>query len=327
MANTIKVIRKRTAKSKIDPLSKQRLIWLAGHAVTLIFGTIFSIMYFHKILFFFRYYNWRYLFLIRYSKKRNLERNILKKFIERFLTTIIYKLALIGFFTSGVITLKQDWDGLNPTWYDLLSSENFQYLMITTLWILTPNNSFYRILPFLLLSFMHLRYHDFEFTIPLRPKSTNPTTKIPTVKKDSNSEQSKNTPKETPQSIPKTGSQEDTKEKLNIAATEEEQISLDNYHLLDFISYCEIAVVISLLLDSFLMQDGTSGFCLIIYLGIYWLRLQFSQYAQTAILRVLTKFDRFIPAHYVKYWEETKRFVYHKLKENEKRKEMLTKRS
>lgn len=277
MVGTISVIRKRSAKSKKDPLFKQKVLWTAGHFLCLICGLYFTLGYFFQVLLFFKYRDWHYLYLRR-STYSMIEGTGWKKALNRMSWKIAYKLAFLGFGTSGWITMHQNWHGMNPTWYDLLGSENFQYLMIDALWILSPNSSFYRLLPFMILSYVHLSSKDFEFTVP------------------AGSDQKK-----------------------------EDKISMANAHTLDLVAYSELFVVVALLLDVIFMKDGSSGLCMTIYLSIYWLRLQFSPYVQTAVLRILLKLDVIVPPPYQKTWDRIKQFVYAKLKEKKARKDMLTK--
>ena len=57
------------------------------------------------------------------------------------------------------------------------------------------------------------------------------------------------------------------------------------------------------------------------YVGIYWLRLNFSPYAQVAVLELLVKFEKYVPKKYRDKWQVIKNLIYMKMKEHEKRTE------
>ncbi|CCD24705.1 uncharacterized protein NDAI_0D03910 [Naumovozyma dairenensis CBS 421] len=268
MAGTIKIIRKKDPK-KADPLARQKLIWTVGHTMTLVFGALFTLTYFFHVLLFFKYRSWKWLFL---RVKKNY--SIIKgtrwyHTILRWSPQLLYRLSLIGVFTSGSVTMFQNWNGLNPTWYDLLSSSNFQAMLMALLWFLGGGKSFYKLLPFMILSYMHLLDKDNEFNTESKKK--------------------------------------------------EDQLTMANVHLLHLVSYSEIFIVIALVLDTLLMKNGSSGIMLVIYLGIYWLRLNFSPYAQITLLRILSKFDKKIPPKHKNNWDTIKRFIYAKMKAHERR--------
>ncbi|QHS73344.1 uncharacterized protein SPAR_G02540 [Saccharomyces paradoxus] len=272
MAKTIEVIRKKDPKKKnqSDPLAKQKLIWKIGHALTLVFGLLFSITYFYHVLIFFKYRSWKWLFL-RVNKNYSFIQS--KRWYMKLLSwgpQIMYRLSLIGVFMSESVTMQQNWVGLNPTWNDLLSSENFHTLLIACLWFFGGGKSFYKILPYMILSYLHLTKMNYE---------------------------------------------------LN--ADKEERIPLTprDKKMLHLLAYSELFVILALTLDTVLFKTGTSGFMLVIYVGIYWLRLNFSPYAQVAVLELLVKSEKYVPKKYRGKWQVIKNFVYMKMKEHGKRTE------
>ncbi|CAL9728922.1 hypothetical protein MOUN0_F01816 [Monosporozyma unispora] len=166
MTRTIKVIKKRPKKfgKKVDPVSIQRAIWTAGHLTILIFGLLFSVTYFFHVLLFFKYRSWKWLFL-----RVNHNYSIIKGHrwyhaVMRFMPELFFRFSLIGVFITSGVTMFQNWSGLKPTWYDLLSSPNFQTTLIAGLWFVGGGKSFYKLLPFMLISFLHLKNRKVEVT-------------------------------------------------------------------------------------------------------------------------------------------------------------------
>lgn len=166
MARTIKVIKKRTNRfgKRADAVSVQKLIWTSGHAAVLVFGILFSLTYFYHSVFFFKYRSWKWLFLRVKSNYSIIKGQRWYHSILRFMPHIFYRLSLIGLFTASGVTMFQNWSGLKPTWYDLLSAPNFQTTIIAGLWFISGGESFYKILPFMINSFIHLTNRKLEFT-------------------------------------------------------------------------------------------------------------------------------------------------------------------
>lgn len=272
MASTIQVIRKKTKKAKVsDPLAKQKLIWTIGHCLTLTCGLIFTITYFFHVAIFFKYRSWKWLFL-RVNKNYVFFKGT--RWYDRLLKwtpQILYRSSLIGVLMANGITMHQNWSHLNPTWFDLLAAENFQSLSVAALWLIGGGKSFYRLLPFMILSYMHLTNRKHEFT--------------------------------------------SDDEKID------EQKSIDNKHLLHVVAYSEIIVIMALNLDTLLLKNGSAGFLLVAYTSIYWLRLNFSAYAQVTVLRILDKFDKKVPAKHREKWDSVRNFLYAKIKERSERRE------
>ena len=269
MARTIKVIKKKTNKlsGKTDPVTIQRAIWTVGHSLVLICGLLFSLTYFFHVLFFFKYRSWKWLLL-----RINHNYSIIKgqrwyHSLLRFFPEFLYRTSLIGVFMASGVTMVQNWSGLKPTWYDLLSAPNFQTTLIAALWFMAGGKSFYKLLPFMIISFMHLRNCKTEF-------------------------------------------EKEDKETFN-------ELTLKNKSLLQVLAYSEVFILFTLLLDTLLLKTGTSGFLLVFYTCLFWLRLNFESYTQVTVLRLLAKFDKKIPPKYATYWETIRRLIYSKVRELE----------
>ena len=270
MTGTIQVIRKKSKQTKAkDPLAKQKLLWTVGHVLTFACGVAFSLTYFYHVSIFYKYRNWKWLFL-RVSKNYAFFKGT--KWYWRLASwapQILYRLSLCGVLLAEGVTMYQNWSHLNPTWFDLLAAENFQSLAVATLWLVGGGKSFYRLLPFMILSYLHITSRTHEFT-------------------------------------------SDDKQL-------DRQKSLDNKHLLHVVAYSEIIVIFALLLDTLLMKSGSSGFLLVAYSSLYWLRLNFSAYAQVTVLRIVEKLDKKVPAKHRDSWESVKNFLYAKIKERSDR--------
>ncbi|CCK70132.1 uncharacterized protein KNAG_0D03860 [Huiozyma naganishii CBS 8797] len=167
MANTIKIVKKRSknrfGKNKADALKVQRLFWLTGHSVTLVCGLLFGVTYFFHVLLFFKYRSWKWLFLRVNENYSVIKGHRWYHSILRSTPQLLYRMSLIGVFSASGVTMYQNWGGLRPTWFDLLSSANFQATIIAVLWFLGGGKSIYRLLPFMILSFIHLKHYKTEF--------------------------------------------------------------------------------------------------------------------------------------------------------------------
>ncbi|SCW00059.1 LAFE_0B08548g1_1 [Lachancea fermentati] len=252
-----KLIRKKE-KAKKDPLALQRVVWTAGHAITLVCGGVYAVFYLFQLLTCYRYRSWKTLFLIARPPPREPAGWLL--WLWRLTPQLVYRLSLVGVITAYTVSNYQSWVQLNPTWYDLLSKENFQSILIATLWLFS-RASLFKLVPFLLNSYLHL-----------------------TVKKDVN----------------------------------EQEATLKNKQILHVMAYSELVIIGTLLWDTLTFKDGTSGFVLVLFLGIYWLRLNFSPYAQVTLLRILLRIDKKVPASKKKQWEDIKNFLYLRIEENKK---------
>lgn len=196
---------------------------------------------------------------------------------------MMYRLSLVGTFLSCGVTSYQKWSGLNPQWYEMLSAENFQYLLISLLWFVS-RKSIYKLCPFMILSYLHI---------------TNSKTEMNGAREDAGDVGSKTEMK---------GAREDAGD-----------VGVKNASLLHILAFSEIVVAFALLLDSLLLKDGTAGITLVVYSGIYWLRINFSPYVQVTLLRLLTKFDAKVPPKYKDQWSTIKKFIFVKVEDHKKR--------
>lgn len=82
--------------------------------------------------------------------------------------------------------------------------------------------------------------------------------------------------------------------------------------LVDLITLSEVVVFVVLLFDTLIFR-GTSGFALVIYIGFYWLRINFSPYTQAFILKLVHAIDSKIMAkqkpEIQEKWQKVKDFV------------------
>lgn len=260
----MKVIQKKR-KMKVDPYVLQKKIWIAGHYICLICGILYGITYLYRCLFFWKYRNWKFLFLTLNKNYSLIKGTRWYHSILRHLPTIWYKFALIGTIVSGVITLWQD--GINSattSWNDLLGNFTFQYIGIAILWIITNTQSAFKIIPFIIISYIHI------------------------INK---------------------------KDELNgIDVQNFDDLSMKNKHLLHILSYMEIALLFIMLLDTLFLKKGTSGFLFVLYLGFFWIRLNFATYLQISCLRLLKKLDDKVPQKYKKIVNILNRFIFFKYK-------------
>lgn len=269
----VQIIQKKDLKKKRDPLRDQKSIWLAGHCLALGFGILFSITYFFHVSLFFKYRNWKWLFLRVNKDYHFFAGNRWYHYVLRFLPRVFYRMTLVGSILSLSVTMYQNWSQINPQWYEMLSSENFQMMLMAGLWLIIGRRSFYRLFPYMVLSLLHLSNWKDEF------KGT----------------------------------------------VDYKEASKRNILLLRILSYSELVVLFILALDSLLLKDGTSGICLVIYFAFYWLRFNFSPYAQATALDVLGHLDHHVPPKYRPQWDKIRTFIDAKNEERLKRKEKIVK--
>lgn len=109
--------------------SKLKPLWLAGHLMTLGFG---------------------FLFLMYYVQRRSR---------TSWIPLLSYKLVLVGVWLSYTISIKSQYNIKSlPHYSALIATENFQYLLLSIFWFFN-RNSFYKILPFLIISLLQLSSH------------------------------------------------------------------------------------------------------------------------------------------------------------------------
>lgn len=251
----------------MDPLQIQKYVWLTGHAMTLAFGLLFSVTYILQCLIFFKYRSWKWLFLRLNRSYSFFNGHRWYDTILRWTPQLMYRYALIGSFMALGVTSYQNTHGLHPQWFEMLSAENFQYLLISVFWFFT-SASIFKLVPLMLLSYVHL---------------TNWKGEIEGIK-------------------------------------DKEEVTKKNAPVLKVLAISEIVVAVSLTLDTLLLRSGSSGVLLVVYLGVYWLRINFSPYVQITMLRLLSKLDKKVPPKYRDQWEVIQKFIYSKIQDHEKRK-------
>ncbi|CEP64913.1 uncharacterized protein LALA0_S15e00232g [Lachancea lanzarotensis] len=274
------VIRKKS-KARGDPVARQKLIWAVGHAMTVGLGALYALFYLWQCLTMYRYRSWKTLFLI--ARPPHVDSKTWLQLLWRSLPQISYRLSLVGVLAAYSVTSYQKWFSLNPTWYDLLSRENFQSILIATLWLFS-RASLFKLVPFILTSFLHL-------TVKPEKKTD--------VKED--------------------GNKDEVKKPLNEKDGKETKPKDNTTTLLHIIAYSELITVVSLFFDIITFRDGVAGFVLAIYMSIYWLRLNFSPYAQETLLRIVLKVDKKIPPKYQSQWKDIKQFLYLRMDESRRK--------
>ncbi|SCU90729.1 LANO_0D09758g1_1 [Lachancea nothofagi CBS 11611] len=264
-----KIIRKKS-KAKVDPLARQKVVWTIGHCLTLGLGVIYALFYLYQCLTSYRYRSWKTLFLI--AKPPHNKPTTWSRWLWRLMPQLTYRLSLVGVLASHAVTSYQNWSTLNPSWYDLLSKENFQSILIATLWLFS-RASLFKLVPFVLISFLHLTVKDHT---------------------------------ENAQEV-----EEEKSKDVKPADT--------TATILHIIAYSELIVAVALIFDTLTLRDGTAGFVLVLYMSVYWLRLNFSPYAQETLLRLVLKADKNVPPKYEPQWKEVKQFLYLRMGESWKR--------
>ncbi|CCE65265.1 hypothetical protein TPHA_0K01320 [Tetrapisispora phaffii CBS 4417] len=249
----------------LDPLAKQKLLWTIGHSITVVLGIIFSITYFYHVIHFYKYRQWKWLFLRLNKSYAYIQGNSWTAYFAGMLPNIIYRLSLIGYLTASVVSLNQQYSNSNPTWYDLLSSESFQAVLLAVVWLIGGRKSFYRLCPFMIISYLHLLNRNNEF-------------------------------------------------KGDEKATE--KFIMKNCKLLRTIGYIESATVVALVFDTILLKDGTSGFSLVFYIGLFWLRLNFNSYARINALNILEKIKPYLSDNAKKFVDKAESYIFLKIKQD-----------
>ncbi|SCU77390.1 LAFA_0A01508g1_1 [Lachancea sp. 'fantastica'] len=273
------VIRKKS-KAHGDPVARQKLMWVVGHGMTLGLGAIYALFYLWQCLTMYRYRSWKTLFLI--ARPPQVKSQTWLQLLWRSLPQISYRLSLVGVLLAYSVASYQKWYSLNPSWYDLLSRENFQGVLIAVLWLFS-RASLFKLVPFILTSFLHL-----------------------TVKADQKAD------------VKKDDDKDDEKRPLNDNEDKKTKQKDNTTTFLHIIAYSELVTVVSLFFDIITFRDGVGGFVLVIYLSIYWLRLNFSPYAQETLLRLILKVDKKIPPKYHSQWKDIKQFLYLRMDESRK---------
>ncbi|ODV95406.1 hypothetical protein PACTADRAFT_19646, partial [Pachysolen tannophilus NRRL Y-2460] len=133
---------------KIDPNRKpkkpiDKYIWLAGHFATLFFSLVYFGYYF------------------TFSSRRSI------------IAKISYKIVLLGIIFAYSVSMKSTFGKVPPGYFTLLSTDNFQYLLLSFVWLFNRNSAF-KILPYFIISILQISDHfkidailkyEFEFKL------------------------------------------------------------------------------------------------------------------------------------------------------------------
>ena len=157
--DTMKVIRKKD--SKVDIKAKQRAIWIVGHYLTLVLGALYVLYAFKHNLTVYKRRSWKTLFLLA---KRNVHKVTWKnstwsQYLISWYPNLCYQGSLLGVFMSYGVTDYQKWSNTSPSFYDLLSSENSQGIMMASLWMVSRRSSF-KLFPLMIVSYLHISKKD-----------------------------------------------------------------------------------------------------------------------------------------------------------------------
>lgn len=80
----------------------------------------------------------------------------------------------------------------------------------------------------------------------------------------------------------------------------------------EVVTMAEFVIIVVLIVDTLLFR-GTSGYALALYLGFYWLRVNFSPYTQSGLLKIMNlvddKFMKNNKSAIKPYWDKSKGFV------------------
>ncbi|AMD22927.1 HHR158Wp [Eremothecium sinecaudum] len=146
------IIRKK-AKTQKTNVKKQKAIWTIGHNLTLWCGLIYMLSDVYGWITLLRSRSWKAL-LWTFTRTPIAPTNWIFGSI-RYIPKVCYRLSLIGVLCSHSVTSWQNWSHLNPTVYDLLSTDNFQNLLIAIVWLFT-GSSVFKLVPFIATSYLHL---------------------------------------------------------------------------------------------------------------------------------------------------------------------------
>lgn len=235
--------------------------------MTVAFGSLFILTYTLQSMIFFKYRSWKWLFLRLNKSYSYFNGPRWHHALLRWTPKLMYRLAIVGALMSFGVTSYQNSRGLHPQWFEMLSAENFQYLLISVFWLVTKASVF-KLVPLILLSYMHI---------------TNSSQEINGIK-------------------------------------DKDEITKKNASVLKALAVAEILVPVSLAINTILLSSGASGVVLVLYLGIYWLRINFSPYVQVMMLKMLSRCDRKIPPKFQGQWGIVKKYIYSKIQDHEKRK-------
>lgn len=116
---------KKLRKKNKGPNPLKLKLWLGGHISTIIFGTI-------SIIF-----------------------QLLKLPNRWYINSICYRLALLGSISSLIMTTSRRYGHFLPPISGLLAHQNFQYAILSVIWLFTFK-SIFKLLPYYILSILHL---------------------------------------------------------------------------------------------------------------------------------------------------------------------------
>ncbi|ANZ74961.1 BA75_02221T0 [Komagataella pastoris] len=202
-----KVLRKKPEST----MSTKRYVWLAGHILTLVFGIAYDVLY------------------------------ITLRSRSTWLAPLFYRTSLLGVLACYTLTILTVFGSRAiPSYFTLLATENFRYLLVAILWFFS-GNSLFKLLPYTLISILHLGKY-----LKLRP-----VLRLETIFKK-------------------------------------------------IIVYNELYVMLVLLADTFMLR-GDSGFALVGYIMIYWLRLLYSPQSRQVLYFFISRMDGVVKSQKNKY--------------------------
>lgn len=260
--STMKVIRKRPSKK--DAEGKHKILWIAGHWMTLTLGALYVVYALVHAFTIPRRRSWKTAFL---TKKFEIQpvtwkNSTWRQYLFSWSPEVLYQGSLFGVLLSYSITEFQKWSTSKPSFYDLISSENFQGILMALLWVISRRSSF-KLLPFIIVSYLHISNKNAANT-----------------------------------------------ENLN-------DISVKNAKLLHVMAYSEVITLVTLLVNTLIFKEPLAGYLLVSLVAIFWLRVNFSAYAQATVLKLVLKVDKKIPEGKRKKWDELKSVIYDKMKSRE----------
>jgi hypothetical protein len=217
---------RRVLVKKLKPAKPiKKYIWLAGHGITLCCGAIYLVFY----IFQWWLSSWWWT------------------------STILYRFSFVGVMLAYSISILTTFGTCIPPYNTLLVTENFQTMIIATIWLWSRSSAF-KLFPFMVVAALQLS-SEYNF--------------LPVLK-------------------------------------------LQN-QLGDCVGGSEIIIILVLLFDTFLFR-GTSGYALVLYLLLYSIRVQFSPYTQSYLLRLMNVIDERLikkqkDSQFKFYWAKVKQFL------------------
>ncbi|GMM34414.1 hypothetical protein DASC09_017390 [Saccharomycopsis crataegensis] len=118
--------RKILQKKKPEPKNYTKLLWTIGHVLALISGLVFIYIYF-----------------VHFKSRRGLY------------SMIAYRASLIGSILAYTMSIFSKFGLSMPNFFALITTENFQYLLLCVVWVFT-RSSVFKIAPYIIISFLQL---------------------------------------------------------------------------------------------------------------------------------------------------------------------------